>query len=137
MTKVSDCKIIKLPQIKRLQGSITPLEDNKEVPFGIERVYYLYDIPGGASRGGHAHNNLQQLIVAVMGAFDVVIDDGFKRKTVRLDRAYFGLYIPELIWRELENFSSGGICLVHASLPYDEQDYIRDYDQFLKIKRKR
>jgi hypothetical protein len=97
-------------------------------------VYYLYDVPGGESRGGHAHKELQVLIVSVMGAFDVVLDDGEDRKRVRLDRGYYGLYIPAMIWRELENFSSGGICLVLASMPYDESDYIRDYDTFLKEK---
>lgn len=135
MTKISDCKIIELPQIQRPQGNLTPVDDINHIPFGVERVYYLYDIPGGASRGGHAHKKLKQMIVSIMGAFDVVLDDGFKRKKIRLDRAYFGLYIPDHIWRELENFSSGGVCLVLASLPYDKDDYIRDYDNFLKIKR--
>jgi hypothetical protein len=116
------------------------VEGGNHIPFEIERVYYLYDVPGGSVRGGHAHKQLQQLIVSVMGAFDVILDDGYKKKTVRLDRAYFGLYVPNMIWRELENFSSGGICLVLASLPYDESDYYRNYDEFLKavqaIKRK-
>jgi dTDP-4-dehydrorhamnose 3,5-epimerase-like enzyme len=111
------------------------VEGGSHIPFDIERVYYLYDVPGGAIRGGHAHKQLQQLVVSVMGAFDVILDDGYKRKTVRLDRAYFGLYIPTMIWRELENFSSGGICLVLASLPYDESDYYRDYNEFMKVAR--
>ena len=135
MTKISDCKIINLPQIQRPQGNITPVDDIAHFPFGIERVYYLYDIPGGSTRGGHAHKKLKQLIVSVMGAFDVVVDDGFQRKTIRLDRAYLGLYIPNQIWRELENFSSGGICLVIASEQYDKNDYIYDYNSFLKIKK--
>jgi hypothetical protein len=109
------------------------VEGGSHIPFDIERVYYLYDVPGGAVRGGHAHKQLQQLVVSVMGAFDVILDDGYKRKTVRLDRAYVGLYIPTMIWRELENFSSGGICLVLASLPYDESDYYRDYNEFMKV----
>jgi hypothetical protein len=116
-------------------GSITPVEGGREVPFAIERVYYLYDVPGGESRGGHAHRALQQLIVSVMGSFDIVLDDGASRKTVRLDRAYQGLYVPRLIWRELINFSSGGICMVLASQPYEEADYIRDYNEFLECKR--
>jgi len=131
MTTVDDCKLIDLPKITARQGNITPVEGNKDIPFDIERVYYLYDVPGGAKRGGHAHKELQQLIVSVMGAFDVILDDGQQKRTVRLDRAYYGLYVPRMIWRELENFSSGGICLVLASMPYDENDYIRDYDSFL------
>lgn len=132
MPTIDDCRIINLPKISNRKGNITPIEGNHTIPFDIARVYYLYDIPGGSIRGGHAHRELQQLIVAVMGAFDVVLDDGFKKKTVRLDRAYYGLYVPNMIWREIENFSSGGICLVLASLPYDEFDYYRDYDEFLK-----
>lgn len=136
MTTVDDCRLIDLPKITARQGNITPVEGNKDIPFDIERVYYLYDVPGGESRGGHAHKKLQQLIVSVMGSFDVILDDGQRKKTVRLDRAYYGLYIPNMIWRELENFSSGGICLVLASLPYDENDYIRDYNEFLRKKKK-
>lgn len=134
MTTVDDCKLIVLPKITARQGNITPVEGNKDIPFDIARVYYLYDVPGGATRGGHAHKELQQLIVSVMGAFDVVLDDGQRKKTVRLDRAYNGLYVPRMIWRELENFSSGGICLVLASLPYDENDYIREHGTFLREK---
>lgn len=132
MSGINDCRIIELPKISNRLGNITPVEGGHNIPFDIARVYYLYDVPGGSVRGGHAHKELQQLIVAVMGAFDVVLDDGINKKTVRLDRAYYGLYIPAMIWRELENFSSGGICLVLASLPYDENDYYRDYDAFIK-----
>ncbi len=131
MRTIDDCRMIDLPKISNRRGNITPVEGGNHIPFDIERVYYLYDAPGGAIRGGHAHKQLQQMIVSVMGAFDVVLDDGHNKKTVRLDRAYFGLYIPTMIWRELENFSSGGICLVLASLPYDESDYFRNYDEFL------
>jgi len=134
MTIVDDCKLIDLPKITARQGNITPVEGAKDIPFDIARVYYLYDVPGGESRGGHAHKELQQLIVSVMGSFDVVLDDGQKKKTVILNRAYHGLYVPKMIWRELENFSSGGICLVLASMPYGEDDYIRDYNLFLKEK---
>jgi hypothetical protein len=100
------------------------------VPFALARVYYFYDIPGGETRGGHAHVQLEQVIIAVMGSFDVVLDDGSDRQTFRLDRAYRGVYVPPMIWRELEGFSSGGIGVVLASEPYREEDYIRDYDQF-------
>jgi hypothetical protein len=132
MGSINDCCIIEFPKISNRRGNITPVEGGHHIPFDIARVYYLYDVPGGSMRGGHAHKELKQLIVAVMGAFDVVLDDGIEKKTVHLDRAYHGLYIPTMIWRELENFSSGGICLVLASLPYDENDYYRDYGNFLK-----
>ena len=136
MPTIDDCKIINLPKISNRKGNITPVEGFHTVPFDIARVYYLYDVPGGSTRGGHAHKELKQLLISVMGAFDVILDDGHKRKTVRLDRAYYGLYVPRMIWRELENFSSGGICLVLASLPYDESDYHRDYDEFLEAIKK-
>lgn len=135
-TTVNDCNIIKLPKISERKGAITPLYGGLQVPFDIERIYYLYDVPGGESRGGHAHKALQQIIVSVMGAFDVVLDDGNERRRVHLDRAYYGLHVQGMIWRELENFSSGGICLVLASLPYDENDYIRDYDTYLREKKR-
>lgn len=133
-TTIHDCKVIDLPKISERKGAITPIYGQEHVPFQIERIYYLYDVPGGESRGGHAHKGLQQLIVSVMGAFDVILDDGHDRKKVHLDRAYYGLYIPTMIWRELENFSSGGICLVLASAAYDASDYIRDYQEFLNTK---
>ncbi len=133
-TTVHDCRLIDLPKISDRQGAITPIYGGVHLPFSIQRVYYLYDVPGGVSRGGHAHRKLQQLIVSVMGAFDVVLDDGTERRRVHLDRAYYGLYVPSMIWRELENFSSGGICLVLASLPFDEADYIRDYNLFQREK---
>lgn len=134
MTTVDDCKIIKLPKIYRKEGAITPVELYKHIPFDIARVYYLYDVPGGESRGGHAHKELEQVIVSVMGSFEVILDDGQQRKRVNLNRAYAGLYIPRMIWRELNNFSSGGVSLVVASTPYDENDYYRDYDVFIKQK---
>ncbi len=135
MTTVDDCRLLDLPRIVRAEGSITPIEGGKHVPFEIARVYYLYDVPGGASRGGHAHKQLLQLMVSVMGSFDVVLDDGFMRKRVRLDRAYSGLYLPNLIWRELENFSSGAICVVLTSQPYQESEYIREYSNFIQHKK--
>lgn len=134
MTSVEDCRLIDLPKIVRRAGSITPVEAAKDVPFALARIYYVYDVPGGASRGGHAHRELEQLFVSVMGSFDVVLDDGRNRKTVTLNRAYRGLYVAPLIWRELRNFSSGGVCLVLASLPYAEEDYVRDYESFRRFK---
>lgn len=133
MSSIDDCRIIDLPKIANRRGNITIVEGGHHIPFEIERIYYLYDVPGGAVRGGHAHKKLQQLVISVMGAFDVLLDDGYRKKVVHLDRAYFGLFIPNMIWRELENFSSGGICLVLASLPYDESDYYRNYDEFLDV----
>lgn len=132
MPTIHECTLVQLPRIWNRKGNITVAENFANIPFEIRRVYYLYDIPGGAKRGGHAHKALQQLIVAAMGAFDVVLNDGFQTKTVRLDRAYYGLYIPRMIWRELENFSSGSISLVLASLAYDESDYFREYSDFLQ-----
>lgn len=133
---IHDCKLIELPRMYDRRGSLTYIYNSEHIPFDIVRTYYLYDVPGGESRGGHAHRELQQLIVAVMGAFDVILDDGAEKKTVRLERAYYGLYIPRQIWRELINFSSGANCLVLASMPYDEAEYIRHYDSFAEIKRK-
>jgi dTDP-4-dehydrorhamnose 3,5-epimerase-like enzyme len=133
-SNVYNCTILKLPKIENRAGNITALENIKSIPFEVERVYYLYDIPGGEGRGGHAHKELEQLIVAVSGAFDVVIDDGVNKKTIHLDRPYIALHIVPGIWRELINFSSGAICLVLASLKYDENDYIREYNNYINYK---
>jgi hypothetical protein len=130
---VEDCRIVELPKVYRDQGSITPVHA-ADVGFEIARVYYLYDVPGGETRGGHAHRELQEFVVSVMGSFDVVVDDGTSKRTFHLDRAYYGLYLPPLIWRDLVNFSSGGICLVLASLPYSEPEYVREYSEFLELK---
>lgn len=129
-TSLADCRMLELPRIERPQGSLTPVEGESDVPFELARVYYFYDIPGGEARGGHAHVELKQVIVAVMGSFDVVLDDGSERRTFRLERAYHGLYVPPMIWRQLEGFSSGGIGVVLASRPFAEEDYIRDYETF-------
>ena len=131
---VQDCKVIDLPKISERKGAITPIYGGEHVPFEIRRVFFLYDVPGGEGRGAHAHKTLHQFVVSVMGAFDVVMDDGKENRRVRLDRAYYGLHIPPMIWAHEENFSSGGICLVLASDVYDEKDYIRDYQEFLKRK---
>jgi len=132
-----ECKIIELPKITDNRGNLTFIEGNKHIPFEIKRVYYLYDVPGGEKRGGHAHKHLQQLIIAASGSFDVILDDGFERKRYHLNRSYYGLYIPPMIWRELDNFSSGSVCLVLASEYYDENDYIRDYETFKKMVHRR
>ena len=124
--------MIDLPKIADPRGNLTFVEGNIHVPFSIERVYYLYDVPGGADRGGHAHKELQQLLIAISGSFDVILDDGRERKKVQLNRSYNGLLINSMIWREIENFSSGAVCLVLASRRYDEADYYRDYDAFRK-----
>jgi hypothetical protein len=129
-SSVYNCSVILLSKIHNRAGNLTALENNKNIPFEIKRVYYLYDVPGGEDRGGHAHLELEQFIVAVSGAFDVLIDDGTNKKIIRLDRPYIGLHIVPGIWRELLNFSSGAICLVIASEKYSESDYIRDYKKF-------
>jgi len=133
-TSVYDCAITELPKIANRAGNITPIHGRINIPFDIERVYYLYDIPGGETRGGHAHKDLQQLIVAASGSFDILLDDGINKRTIHLNRPYYGLYLPNMIWRELVNFSSGGICLVLASLKYSEEDYIRDYATYKAVK---
>jgi hypothetical protein len=133
-SSVYDCCIIELNKVHNRSGNITVIEGNNDIPFGVERIYYLYDVPGGAERGGHAHKDLQQLIVAASGCFDVLLDDGKNRKVVELNRPYYGLYIVPGIWREIINFSSGAICLVLASHKYDKEDYIRDYNQFTVFK---
>ena len=131
---VFDCNIIHLPKIYRPAGSITAVQNNIEVPFAIKRIYYLYDIPGGESRGAHAHQNLEQLVIAASGSFDITIDDGRNKKTVSLNRPYMGLHIKPYIWRDISNFSSGAITVVLASQLYDAKDYIRDYEEFLKFR---
>lgn len=122
--------MIELPKIADRRGNLTFIEGNRHVPFEVRRVYYLYDVPGGESRGGHAHRALQQLVIAVSGSFDVVLDDGYSQERFSLNRSYFGLYIPRMVWRQLENFSSGSVSLVLASEHFDEADYYRDYDKF-------
>jgi dTDP-4-dehydrorhamnose 3,5-epimerase-like enzyme len=132
---IERCSSIQLPVVHNAEGNLTFIEGERHVPFPVARVYYLYDVPGGATRGGHAHRALEQLIVAVAGSFDVIVDDGAERKTTTLDRADVGLYMPRMIWRELVNFSAGAVCVVLASAHYDEADYYRDYDEFLAAAR--
>lgn len=128
---LSNCRIVDLPKITDPRGNLTFIEGQRHVPFDIRRVYYLYDVPGGAERGGHAHVALSQLIIAMSGSFDVKLDDGAEKKTFQLNRSYNGLYVCPMIWRELDNFSSGAVCMVLASNLYDEADYYRDYNEFL------
>lgn len=124
---------IQFPIIHEPRGNLSFIEGNIHIPFDIKRVYYLYDVPGGAIRGGHAHKTLQQVIIALSGSFDVIVDDGASRQKFSLNRSYSGLYLPTMIWRELENFSSGAVCMVLASERYEESDYIREYDDFKAI----
>ena len=131
---VYDCSVIEMDKHHSDVGNITVIENNEIIPFEVNRVYYLYDVPGGEERGGHAHKELKQLLVAASGSFDVVLNDGNVKRTITLNRSYHGLLIVPGIWRELNNFSSGAICLVLASEKYDEADYIREYGVFLKYK---
>ncbi|MDO9551479.1 FdtA/QdtA family cupin domain-containing protein [Rhodonellum sp.] len=131
---VYDCSIVPLNKIHNRAGNITVVEGETSIPFDIKRVYYLYDIPGGEERGGHAHHGLFQLIVAASGSFEVMLNDGHNKKIVRLNRPDFGLLVVPGIWRELFEFSSGSVCLVLASMKYSEDDYIRDYEEFRKLK---
>lgn len=126
------CKIINLPKIEDCRGNLTFIEQAKHIPFEIKRVYYLYDVPGGGVRGGHAHKQQHEFIIAANGSFDVVLKDGVNEVRHHLNRSYYGLYVPTMIWRELDNFSSGSVCLVLASGLFDEEDYIRDYADFQK-----
>ena len=127
---LKNCKLVDLPKITDPAGNLTPIEGGRHVPFEIKRVFYLYDVPGGATRAGHALKTCQQFIIAMSGSFDVMLDDGTDTKRYHLNRSYTGLYVPALIWRELENFSSGSVCTVLASEVYDEKGYYRDYEEF-------
>lgn len=129
---LDDCKILELPKIVDPRGNLTFIEVGNHLPFEIRRVYYLYDVPGGATRAGHGHKTLEQFMIAMSGSFDVELDDGRARKKYHLDRSYYGLYIPPLIWRDIDNFSSGSVCLVLASELFDESDYYRNYQDFLE-----
>jgi hypothetical protein len=129
---VDQCRIVELPKISDPRGNLTFIEGRRHVPFDFQRMYYLYDVPGGADRGGHAHKALHQLIIAMSGSFDVLLDDGREKRQFHLNRSYYGLYVCPLIWRELNNFSSGSVCVVLASNTYDEADYYRDYSEFLQ-----
>lgn len=133
-SNVFDCTMVELSINHQTNGNLTAVSNNVQVPFDVKRVYYLYDVPGGFSRGGHGHLELQQLIVALSGSFDITVDDGKVKRTFHLSRPNMGLYMPSGLWRELDNFSSGSICFVLASIEYDEKDYFRDYDKFVAWK---
>ena len=132
MASTYDCTIFELPRIKNRAGNITPVHNGIEVPFDIKRIFYLYDIPGGESRGAHAHKECHQFLIAASGSFEVLLDDGKTKRIVQLNRPYIGLHIPPGIWASEINFSSGSICLVFASHIYNESDYIRDYQDFIE-----
>ena len=132
---VEQCKILELPKIQDSRGNLTFVEGSQHVPFDIKRVYYLYDGPGGASRAAHGHKALHQLMIAMSGSFDVTVDDGNEARLFHLNRSYNGLYIPPMIWRDLDNFSSGSVCMVLASDYYDEADYFRNRDDFIRAVR--
>jgi hypothetical protein len=131
---VFDCTLVQLPKIHNVAGNITAVNNRTEIPFDIKRVYYVYDVPGGEARGGHAHKELQQFIIAASGSFDIILNDGKVKRSFNLSRPYMGVFVPPGIWRELDNFSSGAICLVLSSHLYSEDDYIRLYDDFIKYK---
>ena len=130
---IDNCHLINLPKISDPRGNLSFIEGGQHIPFDIKRVYYLYDVPGGSDRGSHAHKILHQFIVAMSGSFDVVLDDGKKKKRFHLNRSYSGLYVCPMMWRDLDNFSSGAVCMVLASTHYSENDYIRDYAHFLSL----
>ena len=134
---IKDCRLIDLPKVADPRGNLTFIEGRNHIPFDIKRVYYLYDVPGGATRAGHAHKGLEQLFIAMSGSFDVILDDGYEKKRIHLNRSYYGLYVCPMIWREIDNFSSGSVCLVLASDRYDESDYYRSYEDFLKAVKNR
>lgn len=134
MPTVFDCSLITLPKIQNRSGNITPVHNSDTIPFGINRVFYLYDVPGGESRGAHSHKQCQQFLVAASGSFEVLLDDGHVQRLVQLNRPYLGLYIPAMIWSSEVNFSSGAICLVLASEKYNADDYIRDYNEYKLLK---
>ena len=132
---INDCKIIDLPKFLDIRGNLSFVEQNNHIPFGIKRTYWVYDVPGGEARGGHAYINNEEFIVALSGSFDVVVDDGNAKRVLQMNGSYYGLYIPKGMWREINNFSSNSFALEFGSAEYNEDDYIRDYDTFLKLKR--
>ncbi len=131
---IDDCKIIELPRFLDARGNLSFVEQLNHIPFEIKRTYWIYDVPGGEERGGHAYRQNEEFIVALSGAFDVVVDDGQQKKTFALNRSYYGLYVPNGLWREMNNFSTNSLALEFGSTHYDKADYIRSYDEFLKLK---
>ncbi|MDW8002933.1 MAG: FdtA/QdtA family cupin domain-containing protein [Deltaproteobacteria bacterium] len=137
MRSVYDTAIIQFPKILDERGNLTFIEAERHVPFKIARVYWIYDVPGGESRGSHAYRQLEEVIIALSGSFEVFLDDGMAQKIVTLNRAYYGLYVPNMIWRRMQNFSTNSVALVLASLPYSPDDYIRDYETFCRLNKVR
>jgi dTDP-4-dehydrorhamnose 3,5-epimerase-like enzyme len=135
MNSINNCKIIDLPKFLDVRGNLSFLEQNNHIPFEIKRTYWVYDVPGGEARGGHAYISNEEFIVALSGSFDVVVDDGTEKQVFQMNRSYYGLYIPKGMWREINNFSSNSFALEFGSTEYNEDDYIRDYDEYLKWKR--
>lgn len=135
--KMDAVRIIQLPKVLDKRGNLSIIEELKNIPFTIERTYWIYDVPGGESRGGHAYRENEEFIVALSGSFDVILDDGNEQKTFSLNRSYYGLYVPKGLWREINNFSTNSLALILSSTVYEEKDYIRDYNDFLKMKRRR
>lgn len=135
MATVEDVRIIELPKFLDARGNLSFAEQNNQVPFEIKRTYWIYDVPGGEDRGGHAFKENQEVVIALSGAFDVVVDDGETKKTFSLNRSYYGLYVPAGLWRTMENFSTNSFALEFGSMHYEPNDYIRDYDEFLKLKK--
>lgn len=133
---IDACSIINLPKIQDPRGNLSFLEGNTHIPFTITRAYWIYDVPGGEMRGGHAYTDLKECIIALSGSFDVVINDGKNSKTISLNRSYYGLYVPPMIWRSIENFSTNALCLILSSEPYSEKLYIRSYDEYLMVQNK-
>ncbi len=131
MVSIDDCKIIELPKIQDSRGNLTFIEQNKHVPFDIKRIFYLYDVPGGESRADHANKYTTQFLIAMSGSFDIIVDDGKNKKRIHLNRAYNGVLIPKMIWRGIDNFSSGAVCLSVVDTEYLADDYIREYDEYI------
>jgi hypothetical protein len=131
MNTINDVKLLDLPKISDVRGNITFIEAGRPIPYTIQRVYWMYDVPGGETRGGHAFKTLKEMFIALSGSFNVVVDDGYNTKSFTLNRPYIGLYLPNLIWRRLENFSTNSVCLVLSSLPYSTEEYIRNYSNYL------
>ena len=131
---MEEVRLIELPKISDRRGNLSVIEEKNHIPFKVERTFWIYDVPGGESRGGHAYRSTEEFIVALSGSFDVVLDDGKERKTFSLNRSYYGLYVPKMIWREMTNFSTNSVALVLSSTKYDAADYIRDYEQFKKMR---
>jgi hypothetical protein len=127
---VDDCITIQLPKIPDVRGNLSYVEGSTHIPFPIRRLYWIYDVPGGDTRGGHAYRELQEVVIALSGSFDLSLSDGTSRRTVTLNRSYYGVYVPSMIWRQMGNFSTNAVCLILASGPYDESDYLRKYDEF-------